>query len=72
MTDAFRHKHPDETAYSWWSYRAGARSGNKGWRIDYASVTDTLRNRIIDCRMLPDAVHADHFPVWLSLSDALP
>lgn len=70
MTDAFRYKHPDETAYSWWSYRAGARSSNKGWRIDYASVTDTLRDRVIDCLMLPNAVHADHCPVWLSLSDA--
>jgi exodeoxyribonuclease-3 len=45
------------------------RTANKGWRIDYACVTDTLRDRIIDCRMLLDAVHADHCPVWLSISD---
>ena len=68
MTDAFRHKHPDEVAYSWWSYRANARNNNKGWRIDYASVSDSLRNQILDCRMLPDANHADHCPVWLSLT----
>jgi exodeoxyribonuclease-3 len=67
MTDAFRYKHPNEVAYSWWSYRAGARNSNKGWRIDYASVTDNLRDQIIDCQMLPDAVHADHCPVFLSM-----
>ncbi|GAB3955316.1 exodeoxyribonuclease III [Spirosoma harenae] len=69
ITDAYRHKHPGEVGYSWWSYRAGARVNNKGWRIDYASVTDNLRDQITDCRMLPDAVHADHCPVWLSLSE---
>lgn len=68
MVDSFRDRHPDEVAYSWWSYRAGARSSNKGWRIDYASISETLRPRLLDCRMLPDAVHADHCPVWLSLS----
>ena len=67
MTDAFRHKHPDEVAYSWWSYRFGMRNANKGWRIDYASVTDNLRDQLIDCKMLPDAVHADHCPVYLNL-----
>ncbi len=68
MTDAFRHKHPDEVAYSWWSYRANARSNNKGWRIDYASVSEPLRNHILDCQMLPNAIHADHCPVWLSIA----
>lgn len=68
MTDAFRYKHPDRVAYSWWSYRAGARTNNKGWRIDYASVTDNLRDQITDCQMLPDAVHADHCPVFLTLT----
>lgn len=67
MTDGFRYKHPTDVAYSWWSYRAGARTNNKGWRIDYASLTDNLRDRIIDCAMLPDAVHADHCPVCLNL-----
>jgi len=67
MTDGFRFKNPDKVAYSWWSYRAGARGNNKGWRIDYASLTDNLRDQILDCQMLPDAVHADHCPVWLSM-----
>jgi exodeoxyribonuclease III len=67
FTDAFRHANPELTEYSWWSYRAGARANNKGWRIDYQSVSSSLQNKIIDCRQLTDAVHSDHCPVWLSL-----
>jgi exodeoxyribonuclease III len=69
MTDAFRYKNPDTAAYSWWSYRAGARQNNKGWRIDYISVADTLRDRILDCRMHPDAIHSDHCPVVLTICE---
>ncbi len=67
FTDAFRYANPDLTEYSWWSYRAGARANNKGWRIDYLSVTDELQTHIVACRQLPDAVHSDHCPVWLEL-----
>ncbi len=69
MTDAFRFKHPNTVEYSWWSYRANARQNNKGWRIDYASVSDTLQDQLIDCHHRPDAIHADHCPVFLSMSE---
>lgn len=64
FTDAFRYKHPDAVEYTWWSYRAGARSSNKGWRIDYIGISDTLRDRLLDAGHRPDAVHSDHGPVW--------
>ena len=67
FTDVFRHKHPDAVEYSWWSYRAGARTNNKGWRIDYISVSGPLRDRVIDAGHHRDAVHSDHGPVWLEL-----
>ncbi len=67
FTDTFRHKYPDTVAYSWWSYRAGARANNKGWRIDYISVSDTLRETIRDAGHFPEAVHSDHGGVWLFL-----
>jgi exodeoxyribonuclease III len=67
FTDAFRFKNPDTTQYSWWSYRAGARANNKGWRIDYQSVSDTLKEKVIACGQLTDAVHSDHCPVWLEI-----
>ncbi|MDG1297057.1 MAG: exodeoxyribonuclease III [Saprospiraceae bacterium] len=67
FTDAFRSKHPEKVEYSWWSYRAGARKNNKGWRIDYQSVSDPLKDKIIDAGQYNDAVHSDHCPVWLKL-----
>ena len=43
--DVFRYQRPDEKhRYSWWSQRfPGVRLANKGWRIDYISVTETLK-----------------------------
>jgi exodeoxyribonuclease III len=67
FTDAFRYANPNLVEYSWWSYRAGARANNKGWRIDYQSVSVELKDRIVACRQLTDAIHADHCPVWLEL-----
>lgn len=68
LTDTFRYTNPNLVAYSWWSYRAGARVNNKGWRIDYAIITDNLKNNIVQCTHFKEAVHADHCPVWLELS----
>jgi len=82
FTDAFRHLHPDKTEYSWWSYRAafgraafgraGARASNKGWRIDYISVADTLQSRIESAGHFPDVVHSDHGGVFAVISEQLP
>ncbi|MEO1627659.1 MAG: exodeoxyribonuclease III [Bacteroidota bacterium] len=67
FTDAFRHVHPERTEYSWWSYRANARANNKGWRIDYQSVSDNMRDHIRDAHQLPDAKQSDHCPVFLDI-----
>ena len=68
FTDAFRFKHPEKTEYSWWSYRANARANNKGWRIDYQSVSQPLVDGVIDAGHHNDAVHSDHCPVWLKIN----
>lgn len=65
FTDAYRHSHPERVEYSWWSFRAGARKNNKGWRIDYQSVTDNLKDRIADAQQLTGVEHSDHCPVKL-------
>ncbi len=67
FTDAFRTKHPEMAEYSWWSFRAAARSNNKGWRIDYQSVTNNISDRIADARQLTDVAHSDHCPVWMDI-----
>jgi len=53
--------------YSWWSYRANARQKNKGWRLDYQSVSDELRDSIKEAKQITEAVHSDHCPVWLKI-----
>lgn len=65
--DSFRHVHPDKIEYSWWSVRFNSRASNKGWRIDYQSVTDPLLPLIKDVKHLGDVVHSDHCPVQLDM-----
>ena len=68
MVDSFRLFDTAPERYSWWSFRAGARARNIGWRIDYHWVSEPLRNRIKDAKILTDAVHSDHCPVSLVLN----
>ena len=68
MIDSFRLFDTAPERYSWWSFRAGARARNIGWRIDYHWVSEPLRNRIKDAKILTDAVHSDHCPVSLVLN----
>ena len=56
-----------ENAYSWWSYRAGARQ-NVGWRIDYFVVSDDLATSVRDATILAQVEGSDHCPVGLSLT----
>jgi len=66
--DSFRHLHPEAAhRYTWWSYRANARSNNKGWRIDYAMVDERIQPRLENAGILPEAAHSDHCPVWVEL-----
>jgi exodeoxyribonuclease-3 len=68
FVDSFREINNEPHNYSWWSYRAGARQNNKGWRIDYHMVTSELKDRIVDARIVPMAVHSDHCPVVLDMN----
>ena len=66
--DTFRLIHADEPhQYSWWSYRAGARGKNLGWRIDYHLASQPLQDRIQNAYILPDAMHSDHCPIVVEL-----
>ncbi len=64
LTDAFRHANPDLVEYSWWTFRFNSRARNKGWRIDYQSITSPIASKIKAARQLGDAMHSDHCPVW--------
>lgn len=68
FVDTFRHLHPSEQKYSWWSYRAGAREKNIGWRIDYFLVSSRLIDQLSGAHIYTDVYGSDHCPVGIELS----
>lgn len=69
LVDTFRHFYPDKTeVYSWWSYRAGARAKNVGWRIDYFLVSSSLIPSVKNAFILNEVLGSDHCPVGIELS----
>lgn len=68
FVDSFRHLHPDKKdAYSWWSYRAGAREKNIGWRIDYFLLSQSIIDRVEKSEIHPEYMESDHCPVSVTL-----
>lgn len=65
--DSFRYFHDEPHRYSWWTFRAGARGKNKGWRIDYCMVSKNLEKRLVDADIYPDGVHSDHCGISVTL-----
>jgi len=67
--DTFRHYYPDtEGAYSWWSYRTGARGKNVGWRIDYFLVSVSYMPSVKSASILNEVMGSDHCPVQIELT----
>ncbi|MBI9069077.1 MAG: exodeoxyribonuclease III [Salinivirgaceae bacterium] len=68
LVDTFRYFFPNETdKYSWWSYRAGARAKNVGWRIDYFLVSQSFIPSVNKAYILNDILGSDHCPVAIDL-----
>lgn len=67
LVDTFRHVHPDTVRYSWWSYRAGARAKDVGWRIDYFLTSRALAGDIARAEILTQVLGSDHCPVLLEM-----
>lgn len=68
FVDTFRHFYPEKTdIYSWWSYRAGARGKNVGWRIDYFLASESFVPSIANADILNEYMGSDHCPVSVEL-----
>ena len=65
FVDTWRHAHPEEVKYSWWSYRGGAREKNVGWRLDYMLVSERALPSITSPEIHNDIHGSDHCPVSL-------
>ena len=66
--DTFREYHEGNGHYSWWSYMAGARDRNVGWRIDYFCISDILKSSMSNAYILPQVMGSDHCPVVLEIT----
>ncbi len=68
FVDSFRHFYPDDQhKYSWWSYRAGARAKNVGWRIDYILVSGSFISSVRNASILSEVLGSDHCPISIEL-----
>lgn len=65
--DCFRHFCQEPGHYTWWSYRAGVRERNIGWRIDYFFVNPELRRRLKRAEIQAKVKGSDHCPIALEL-----
>ena len=69
FVDSFRYLNIEPNNYSWWSYRANARSKNLGWRIDYNMISENLVSKLKRSAILSEARHSDHCPVLVEIGD---
>ena len=69
FTDTYRHFYPDqEGAYTWWSFRAGSRERNVGWRIDYFVVSSRFIDKVTQAKIYPEIYGSDHCPVGIVIT----
>ena len=66
MIDVFRVFYPDMTdKYTRRSYRAGARPRNVGRRLDYACVSQDMKEQLIRFQHQDQIMGSDHCPIEL-------
>ncbi|MFA5298097.1 MAG: exodeoxyribonuclease III [Lutibacter sp.] len=67
FVDCFRYFHPNEVAYTYWSYRFNARARDIGWRIDYFLISETLVDKVKATKIHSELYGSDHCPISLEI-----
>lgn len=67
LVDSFRQINSSPNQYTWWSYRTKARERNKGWRIDYFMISETIADRLERSYILTDVYSSDHCPIGIKM-----
>ncbi|XP_074575927.1 DNA-(apurinic or apyrimidinic site) endonuclease, chloroplastic isoform X3 [Curcuma longa] len=67
FVDTYRKQHPNAVGYTYWGYRHGGRKTNKGWRLDYFLVSESISDLAYDSYICPDVPGSDHCPIGLIL-----
>ena len=68
LVDSFRFVNQETVKYTWWSYRAGAREKNIGWRIDYFLISKPFISSVKSAFILNEVLGSDHCPVGIELN----
>ena len=67
--DLFRKFHPGEKDhYTRWSYRAGAKQNNIGWRLDYFWIDEQYQDLAKSVEHQTEVDASDHCPILLSIA----
>ena len=66
--DTFRHQHPEDIKYSFWSVRANLRPSNRGWRLDYFLIDEAHHHMVEDSDIHNKQEGSDHCPISLRLN----
>jgi len=76
LTDTWRVRNPDASAFSWWDYRGGALYKKQGLRIDFLLASPAVAERVVDVTLDRDwrkkhdgLTASDHAPVFADLTD---
>lgn len=67
FTDVFRFLHPEQRSYTWWSNRLNKRQQNRGWRLDYFLVDDSILAAVRSATHLHEVLGSDHCPIVLEV-----
>ena len=65
LTDSFRHLHPEDIKYTYWNQLFNARARNRGWRIDYFLVGNSIMSQVKEALIYNEYLGSDHCPVAL-------
>ena len=67
--DLFRKFHPwEKDHYTRWSYRAGAKQNNIGWRLDYFWIDEQYQDLAKSVAHQTEVDASDHCPILLSIA----
>lgn len=66
--DSFRILNSEAGNYTWWSWGHNARERNIGWRIDYFVISEVLKGRLNNAKILNHVFGSDHCPVSIELN----
>ena len=67
--DTYRHFNKNKIQYTWWSYRAGVRARNIGWRIDYFCASEAMMPYIKKSYILDKVYGSDHCPIGVEMKN---